>query len=630
MNLATKNISLFFFLLLIALLVNLPIMNYGMIYPEEATIYLANQSIHSFTDFLNIYLHPAWLNKNIPYFRPSGHFLIYQLITPLFGWHNIYLLYLISFSFLALIGFFMIKLYKLFFPSFAVGGFLAFSIYLMHPSLMISRMTFMHFDFSYVALLLCSLYFFVWFCSPDEKSIHPGYKLDPAPSRGTTTLCDNAHPRYKNLILSLFFFVLAVTFKEPAIMLGPVLFFYYCISTVSKNGRKNVLSKKSLLILFSIFATSAFLAWYLFLAWPSMRVSVGKFDLSHSLKTANISIQDIFAITASYIPFGKLPYEHYAWHTIIFTTPSRLILWVFFWLTFAAMIFSRQQKALLFLLMSALLFSILPLCCATGAPWHQSPTLACLCMMMGFAGEYYLKKPRLILFIAGLIAIIGMTVNVENLIKYNLEPKGLLGLTLNGSAVFFPPDIKNKLNDESILVVEDSILHNDYFLGNSIYPTFLYFSRQEYLSLVEFEKRFYFRFHPVYGGNLFKYVFLLPHLKEQLIPFQAEHMDDIPNELIYSWLIHNNNIFCVGYDAGGNWHDKTETFKTELARQQARRHLVIHHYTSIPPASLSLNHEHTKELSVPDMELCQFACDQNKNCKGFIYRDAKCHFHIKT
>ena len=222
MNLAAKNIFLFLFLFIIALLVNLPVMNYGMVYPEEATIYLANQTIHSWGDLLNIYLHPTWLNKNIPFFRPSGHFLIYQIFTPIFGWHNFFAFYLISFSFLALTGFFIIKLYKLLFPTFATGGFLAFSIYLMHPSLMISRMTFMHFDFAYVALLLCSLYLFVLFCRKNNSPPLPNPLLQLKSAGGEGASASAKH--FPLFFLSLFSMPSPSPSKNPPSCLGQYFF----------------------------------------------------------------------------------------------------------------------------------------------------------------------------------------------------------------------------------------------------------------------------------------------------------------------------------------------------------------------------------------------------------------------
>jgi hypothetical protein len=87
-----------------------------------------------------------------------------------------------------------------------------------------------------------------------------------------------------------------------------------------------------------------------------------------------------------------------------------------------------------------------------------------------------------------------------------------------------------------------------------------------------------------------------------------------------------NNIFCLGYDSAGNWHDKTAAFKVYLAKQQAVRHLVIRSYKNTAIHELPKNISKIKSLPIPDDALCQFACDQDTQCKGFIYNQKQCYF----
>jgi len=613
-----KNILLFLLLFVVVISVNQPIISFNMMYQEQASIYLANQTITNWQDLLNIYLHPAWLHVNIPFFRPSGHFLIYQLLMPVFGWHNTAALNIISFTFLTLTGFFIIKLYKLLFPSFALGGYIAFSLYLMHPALSISRLTFMHFDFAYVFFVVFSLYLFILFCQKKNN--------------------------IKYFLLSLFFYAIAITFKEPAIMLGPVLFCYYCIAFY---GRNLLHDKFSHLILFTLTATCLLLSAYLFLAWPSLQYAGNSFNLSHSLGTANALIQDIFGVKQNMIPFGNLPFKDLAFRITVFTVATRYTLWIFFWLTLTCTLLvlkhkERGRKSLLFLFLSSLLFMILPLCWASGAPWHHSLTLICYSLIMGFSAEYFLRRlpfsqtfiSCMCILISIIIAWIAVTVNFENTIKYYLEPKGFLGLSLNRNAVFSPPDIKNQLNNDSLIVVEDSTLHNDYFLGNAAYPFLLFFTNDDYDTFQLRQNNFYLKFHPVYSGNLFRYAYLMPSLKEMLYPFQIEHMNDIPNEILYNWLKHSNNIFCLGYDSSGNWYNRTHAFKAGLAKQQSIRHLAIHTFQITEIRTQPKNIAYTKKIPFPDAGLCEYACDQDKQCTGFIFsyaltgihHDIQCHF----
>jgi hypothetical protein len=700
-----ENICLFVFLFAAVLIVNEPSISFQMIYQEQASIYLANQTIANWHDLLNIYLHPTWLHINIPFFRPSGHFLIYQVLTPLLGWHNIKAFTIVNLFFLAATGFFLIKIYKLLFPNFSSGAFIAFSLYLMHPCMSVSRLTIMHFDFAYIAFLTMSLYLFILFChslklqesSGSLKSSHlPSSANHSDNQHGAVPRYSSKHPYYFNYLFafSILFYAIAISFKEPAIMLGPVMFCYYCISRYSNQSglqyiRDIICHKQSLLILSMLIAASAALSWYLFLSWPSINYASHSFNLQHTLGAANAFFKDILALDRDLLPFGVLLFKNYAWRTTVFTPASRYIIWLFFWITVvcAIIIYKKRkigadkinppetnslkidslkidslkiestksetlayQKSFLFVFISSLLFTILPLAWAAGGPWHYNLTFLCYCLMMGFSAEYFMRrlkiKPGMLAVYCGLIssiiAFVGITVNIENITKYKKIREGFLGMALNRNAILSPPPIKNQINKDSILVVEDSSLHNDYFLGNSAYPLLLSFNNKDYDNFQEREKHFYISFQSTYSGNLFRYAFLMPSLKEELYPFKIEEMNAIPNEIIYNWLKHFNNIFCLGYDFLGNWQDKTSAFKKNLLDEQAARGMILHHYQIATKERkekiLAEQAAYTSTLAFPDEQLCEYTCDQDKQCKGLVYQyskkgrhhDIQCHYYRKT
>jgi hypothetical protein len=174
-SVVVKNSLLLGVLFFLVLLVNAPVISYDMMYAEQPMMYLANQTIHSFGDLVNVYSHPKLLDVAVPFFRPTGHFLIYKIIMPMLGWHNTRGMLIVSLSFLPLIGLVMIRLYQLLFPGFYAGGYIAFGIYLMQPALMLSRLTIMHFDFAYVFFVLLSLYYFVLFCKKNYLLENYGY-----------------------------------------------------------------------------------------------------------------------------------------------------------------------------------------------------------------------------------------------------------------------------------------------------------------------------------------------------------------------------------------------------------------------------------------------------------------------
>ncbi len=615
-----KNFLLLAALFTIVMLSNKPFFDFGIIYQEQTTIYLANQTIHSWHDLLNIYLHPKWLDINVPFFRPSGHFLIYQLFMPLFGWRNIFAMSVISFTMLTLIAFFMIKIYRLLFPAYQAGAYLAVALYLAHPALSVSRFTFMHFDFAYILFLVWSLYCFILFCQQHK---------------------------FSQFIYALILYAFAITFKEPAIMLAPVMFCYYFLH--QSSFKKIIHDKFFLFITGMLVLTCVAMGLYLLSSWPTLNYIHTRFHVDYSLGTANVLFKDIFGIHTDLVPFGSLPFTLFAWRTTVFTMSMRLVMWVFFWISVicAINIFRDKsqieiKKSLLFLIIAMLLFCILPLCWGTGAPWHHHPTLIFLSLFAGFSSEYCLRNftsakkytTSCCLIFATLIVLLGMISHFENIIKYYLEPKGFLGFSLNYNAIVSPPDIKHKLNEDSIVVVEDSQLNNDYFLGNSAYPYLLFFSNKDYDQFQLKLKGYYQQFHYLYSSNLFRYAYQMPYLKEELYPFVIALMDNIPNEILYNWLKHRNNIFCLGYDNAGKWMDKTIDFKAGITHQQTRRGLIVNAYrlskTAFYPQEISGN----KILAIPDEQLCQFACDQDTQCKGFVFQhvvknnhhDMQCYF----
>jgi hypothetical protein len=98
-------------------------------------------------------------------------------------------------------------------------------------------------------------------------------------------------------------------------------------------------------------------------------------------------------------------------------------------------------------------------------------------------------------------------------------------------------------------------------------------------------------------------------------------MEEVSNEIIYAWLQDKNNIFCLGYDAKGKWYDKTNLFRKNLLKEQDNRQLRIHSYQKQSTDKTMEKILYANTLSVPDERLCQFTCDQDNACKGFVYEN---------
>ncbi len=625
----SKRLMQFAILLAIVLWINSPIISSDFFYPEQPTIYLANQKILSFHDLLNVYLHPQWLQLEIPFFRPSGHFLIYQLMAPLFGWHNVQAFLVLNFVFLALIGFMLIANYKLLFPKLEVGAYIAFAIFLMHPALSLSRFTILHFEFAYPFFLLLGLYCFLLFCK--KNSLYE-----------TVNISKIRFHHFYLLALTLFFYILATTFKEPAIILGPMLISYFFLILYKKQNPLIFLSTiyKNLQIrqLFQVLILSTLvLAIYLTFPWPAMHHPLRPVVLINSYGAMNELINAFLGTNIIFFKNGFLVAAALVWRSIAFPSIN------FYLMQLSLIIFtlgcstlfihpaasSLYKKSFIFLIISFLLSLVLPIAWAVGGPWHLNLSILFFSMLAGFSIEYlsqFLVKNKRYVYFGGLllalmIASTGIETNKANLQAYQKKEGIIFAMSLNKNAVLHPPALKDKLNADSLLIVEDSIIHNDYSLGNAAYPFLLFLNDKEYPNFARSQDLYFMKFNLSYSGTLFHWAYLMPALQEELYPFSVNKMNEIPNEIIYDWLKHFNNIFCVGYDEQANWHDLTNIFKRNLLIEKERRNIVIHDYQVKADTAFRTSIILKKTLSIPDQRLCEYTCDQDKNCKAFTYRD---------
>lgn len=596
-----RNCILFVGILVFVLFVNRSILAFDLMYAEQPMLYTANHSLHSLVDLLNIYLHPRMLDVfSIPFFRPSGHFLIYQLLMPVLGWHNTQGLLVVNLIFLALTGFLLIKTYALLFPGFRMGGYLAFSLYLMHPALFLSRLIVLHFEFAYIFFCLLSFYCFARFC------------------RGAAL---RANQRY--LLLALLFFLIAVTFKEPALMLGPVLALYFCFAG------PGVRSRQGWQVLLLLTVTTLGLALYVSLAWPTLGHPLGGAITAPAKWSATVELlKALVGFPSEAQARLALQNAHLLWRDVYFPTLTRVILASFVFISLLAGWRSPQRQQMLFLVLAALLFLILPVNWAMGLPWHLSPSLLFLSLLAGFSMEALTSKwfdkqntaGRFGVLLAFFIGLTTHTVNQSNLAR--VEAHSSFALQLARNAVLHPPPLREKLTATTLLVVEDSLLHDSYALGNGAYPLFLK-PGLDFDGLQRAQAFSFLKYQLFYNGYLFRWAYLQPDLQEELYPFAVSHLNTVPDAVLHHWLQRYDDLLCVGYNATGQWQDRTAALKYHLLQEKTRRLLLVHAYA--PHAAQLLNGTllYTKRLSFPDPHICQYECDQNIHCQGFTYENAR-------
>jgi hypothetical protein len=296
-----------------------------------------------------------------------------------------------------------------------------------------------------------------------------------------------------------------------------------------------------------------------------------------------------------------MPGEILVWEIMIYPLAVRVLLWLLTGVTVwsAWRLFTRPQrarddehladkKAFLFLLLAAIAFLLLPVLWGRARPWHLALSLVFVSQLFGFGVAYgcrllsmTARRQRLIgLSVAVLAALLTLQVVTQN-VRFVDQGENGFALRLNRNAVLFPPKLKQPLTADTVLVVEDSLLHNDYLLGDSVYPDRLYGGRFAIQYWMPF-KGFY-QFPTSYGGTLFRWAYLFPTLKEEVYPFQIDHLQTVSTVTLSHWLQHFDHLVCLGYDSQAAWHDRTIAFKKQLLQEKARRHLRVSLSDTIRP-----------------------------------------------
>lgn len=637
-----KELVLFGILFGIVLFVNMPLISLDVMYPEQPTVYIANQSIHSVWDLIKVFIHPKLLHASLPFFRPSGLFLMYQLTTPLIGWHNTKALMIINLFFLALTGYALIKLYNLLFPNFKIGGYVAFSIYLMHPALILSRLVILHFEFAYVFFSVASLMLFVRFIR-ENTTIEISQYQDPTYRFEKTKALQFKHqPLFMYAIL---LFAIAITFNELAVMMGLVFLAYFLIHFYNKQSilsySKDLIKNRDMRnILLVITLTTLILGIYLTMAWPTLQHPLRKdVDATKMMAAIRSYVQIIFPLKYNWINNPKNP--DLIWYNVVFPLITRMLLWLGLLTALLATIIidrswqntglSVYRRSLTFLYVAFAMGLIIPINWAMSLAWHLSLSLVFLSLIMGFSFEYLCqfiiaspsRAKKVGLCLALCIALSTLIVNHSNIHQIFKPDLVEIGLASNRNAVYYPPHIQPQLKPDSVIIEEDSTLHSDYLLGNSGYP-FHMVNAITYNRMTRNQWTMFIKYQPIFNGTLFRMAYLMPTLREEVYPFRVENMNAVQNEIIYDWLQLHNNVFCLGYDSHGEWHDKTADFKKNLFSEKLKRHMIVNRYQTLPMTAMSGSLASVVNLPFPDHQLCQYRCDQNSKCKGFTFT------HIET
>ncbi len=620
-----QSLGLFLGLFAAVLIASAPILIKDAMYQEQPTMYLVNQSIHSWLDLLNIYLHPKLLDITIPFFRPSGHFLLYQILTPIVGWHNTRALLLVNFLFLTGVGFLTIKLYQRLFPTYRWGGYIAFGIYLMHPALLLSRFMLLHFEFAYVFFLMLGLYFFVIFCQKNAAKItSPTQKIQ--------------FSYFSWLVYTLLAYGIGITFKEGAIILGPLLLTYFFIEFYRQLN-----NKQSWEIIILLIAATGVFSTYLTMAWPLLgHPFQPSLTLLERMAVINQYVKDLLGIRINLITSAALVNENgRIWRHLVFAKSFYIILYPFLLVGIVnvmRMIVTKGcyniRSSIIFLSAAMVITLMIPVYWGMALPWHWNLSILFLGMLLGLGVEYFIRqlvlKPIMQKSIYSIILTSFIMVAIQlNAINLNSFLREDTGMPVTRAAIFNPPNIRAQLNSESIILIATNIDQAAYSFGNSKF---------DYLSIPDLDfdwvrlsnAMMYRQFDPYYNGTLFKWAYLIPELREELFLFNVDAMQHVQSFSIWRWHQALANIFCFSADKDFTWHNETDQFKKNLRHEFDQRHLQYNDYDAYYAEKSHGMVFQKLKVNYPDSQLCQFVCDQNIICKAFLYKSEEVNHHLIT
>ena len=619
-----RGVYFFSGLVFFVLAVSYPIIRYNMFYFEQPLMFIANQKIHSWYDLLLIYLHPQIFHIVIPFFRPSGHFLLYQILTPFIGWHNQTALIMVNLLFLSGCGLYVIKIYQRLFPTRVSGGYIALALYLLHPALSLSKLIILHFEFAYVFFALLSCYSMIIFVQAN-----PLQRLE-------------LHRKINQsayLMLSLMAFIIAITFKEAALVMGGVLiayFIFFNAQTSLRDSMQRLMDSRFALQLMAILLVLTLtLTIYITLAWPTLANPLRPMITWHEVTRASAEFfKIIFCVGNNFTSNRTFGTATLPFRIIIIPAYVRIIWWlsvvITVWVTYRHFYLSKSVERLevwknVFFLISAMVITLsLPVLWGMALPWHLSLTLIFLTLYLGlgiesFIESFFSKHHRLIICIIMLgIGLLGYAVNQANVNRYS-QDKPLHNLfLLNKNAVLHPPRLKQPLRSDTLLLVGDDTIRASYFFGAGNYPFHDMHSYDYELSKIV--QRFaYLPLTSHYNGTLFHWAYLNTQYREELYPFSLSHLEGVPSEMIEDWVLNQDHIVYVTYTDHHEWKDETIRFKHQLAIEQRKRHLSFHRYQYLKNKTYAGIIFHIENLSFPDPKLCRYLCNQRKDCAGFRY-----------
>jgi hypothetical protein len=631
-----KQLLILFSFMLTTVLVNWPILLANFIYPEQPLFYNANQLIHSFSDLLHLYTHPMLLDSQVLFSRPSGFYLLYQLLTPVLGWHNINGLVIVNWLFLGATGYVLFKIYQELFTGYVFGGLIAFSIYLMTPGLILAKMVIMHFEYAYVFFVWLSLYCFIMFCKKNRDSLQE-------------------FKHYGWLFSTIIFYILAQTFKEASMMLGPVLGIYLLLQ-LYKPGKfwATLKAKDNLKIIFLLGVVTLTLITYSLLSWSThSHPSFKEFSTSRLWEVALKFTGLLFNLSQNHQVDGESIFKLSILDLAQMPSAIKLLINSLQRVTLAGLFLAFSQKnialkkSLLFLLSALILFLLLPWIYTWGFPWHLSLSYSCEALLMGFGIDFFVRHfvsikihYAICISLALLLAATTYPIDRANIDFLFRTQLGFASKLLH-NALSHPPDIKHKLNPESILVVQDSLNIGDYLLGDSAYPVEVFAGNNAKFNFdtlfPDQQRNVLWRWQPVFNGTIFRWAYLLPGLQEEVVPFNDNDMSLVTDSILLSWIRHSDNIVCLAYDKNGFWFDNTNVFKKDIILEQQRRFLTAFSYLDSPKTASQSPATSVVRLPYGDPGMCQTMCDKNRSCNGFTYTKvklgyftlAKCIFYNK-
>ena len=478
--------------------------------PEYAYFYHLAANI----SFADVWSHYTTIKPGA-WYRPTAFYLPYWIGTRFLSWHDVDAWRIVDICNVIAVAWLVYKLVLLLFPNRRLAGVIAAVYFATHPALYLVVFEVSAFDFLYIFFVTASVLAYLLALRDGGKN-----------SIGWT-------------FLSWFFFLVALTCKEIAVVTPVYLGFVSLVFLFSEKGKRlqrTDLARECLRL--APFGALLLLYWWFYIRTiaPSTYPSGGDYRIEPN---ALLIVQNLLKYPLWMIRQWGNPWDRMMQAAVFDNARNNWISGIVFLLVLTQWVKTIRSKTIpwtpiVLSLGWMAIFAIVPVF-SGGYLWHSNLAMIGYAVLFGVAAAQIVDwKPSLLwrgsatgVFFLGLLLL-----NWVNIEEYIAKGPHETSYRLTEKLLVSPPVPRDRVAADSLIFVEDSREFGRWYYGGA--------------------------------DHLFTFIYLIPHLEEKSVP----PMPRVPNKLRRMWMARKNAYF-FRYDNNFNWRDGSADFRADSAAKLA-------------------------------------------------------------